>query len=132
VQLYRLIGELLEIGIDEDRLSAVADLVAEMAEESAQRGELDRQNEEWSDDAFIALLDSFASDAHPMIERLQELMVERGWTGWSRIERAAGPSKTPESRPWTVTTGDTHTSTNDSPRHASRTQPENSRSLSEY
>lgn len=51
----------------------------------------DRHNEEWGDDAFIALLDSFASDAHPRIERLQELMVERGWTGWSRIERAAGP-----------------------------------------
>ena len=32
VQLYRLIDELVEVGIDEDRLSAVADLMAEMAE----------------------------------------------------------------------------------------------------
>ena len=63
--------------------------MAEMAEESAERGELDRQSEEMSDDAFVALLDSFATDAHPMVERLQELMVERGWTGWSRMERAA-------------------------------------------
>ena len=52
-----------------------------------------------SDDAFVALMDSFAVDAHPMIERLQELMVERGWSGWSRIERAAEPSATLESRP---------------------------------
>ena len=41
----------------------------------------------WATTRFVALLDSFASDAHPMIERLQELMAERGWTGWSRIER---------------------------------------------
>ena len=91
VRLYRLIGELAENGIDEDRLVAVADLVAEMAEESAQRGELDKQSDEMNDDAFVALLDSFAFDAHPMVERLSELMAERGWTGWSRMERAAEP-----------------------------------------
>jgi DNA-binding transcriptional MerR regulator len=94
VQLYRLISELAEVGIDEERLATVADLVAEMAEESAERGELDQQKEDWNDEAFIALLDSFASDAHPMVERLQELLAERGWTGWSRIERAAEPSAT--------------------------------------
>jgi DNA-binding transcriptional MerR regulator len=89
VRLYRLIGELAENGVDEDRLIAVADLLAEMADQSAERGELDKQNEEMNDDAFVALLDSFAADAHPMVERLQELMIERGWTGWSRMERAA-------------------------------------------
>ena len=47
-----------------------------------------------SDDAFIALLDSFALDAHPMIERLKELLAERGWAGWIRIERAPDPSIT--------------------------------------
>ncbi len=88
MQLYQVIGELLEDGMDEDRLSALADTLAELVEESAQRGELDQQMDEWGDDAFVGLLDSFASEAHPMIERLQELMVERGWTGWTVIERA--------------------------------------------
>ena len=92
IQLYRLIGELLEPGIDEDQLSAVADLIAEMAEESAQRGELDQHSEEMGDDTMIALLDSFASESHPIMERLQELMAERGWTGWSRLERASDPA----------------------------------------
>jgi len=87
VQLYRLLDELVADGMDEDRLSAVADLLAELAEESAARGELEAQNEEMSDDGFVALIDAFASDAHPMVERLQELMAERGWAGWSRIER---------------------------------------------
>jgi hypothetical protein len=41
-----------------------------------------------NDDAFIALVDAFASDSHPLVERLQELMAERGWSGWSRMERA--------------------------------------------
>jgi DNA-binding transcriptional MerR regulator len=89
VQLYRLIGEMLEEGMDERRLKVTVDLLVEMIEESAERGELDRHSEETSDDAFVALVDSFAADAHPMIERIQELMAERGWTGWTRIERAS-------------------------------------------
>jgi DNA-binding transcriptional MerR regulator len=88
VQLYRLIDELVVLGMDEDRLNTVADLIVEMAEESAARGELERQTEEMNDDAFIGLVDSYAFDAHPVVERLQELMAERGWTGWSRMERS--------------------------------------------
>lgn len=88
VKLYLLIDELVAVGVDDDRLVAVADLLVEMIEEAEARGELDRQNHEMSDDGFIALLDSFASGSHPVVERLQELMAERGWAGWSRIERA--------------------------------------------
>ena len=88
VQLYRLIDDLLQRGPDDERLNAVADLIAEMAEQAAERGDLDRQNEELDDDAYVALIDSFASDSHPLVERLQQLMTERGWSGWSRMERA--------------------------------------------
>jgi DNA-binding transcriptional MerR regulator len=87
VQLYRLIADLAEVGMDEERLNAVADLIAEMSEQAAERGALDRQREEMDDDAFIALIDSFASDSHPLVARLKELMAERGWSGWSRMER---------------------------------------------
>jgi DNA-binding transcriptional MerR regulator len=89
VRLYLLIGELVEVGLDEERLVAAADLMAEMSAEAEARGELDLQSEEMNDDMFISVLDSFASDAHPMVERLQELMAERGWTGWTRMERTA-------------------------------------------
>jgi len=88
VRLYGLLDELATAGMDDGRLVAVADLLTELVEEAAQRGELERQNDFSGDDAFIALLDSFAADAHPMVERLQELMAERGWKGWSRLERA--------------------------------------------
>ena len=89
VKLYQLLDELVEVGLDEHRLNAVADLLAEMFEEAAERGELDQQSQEMGDDAFVALLDSFAADAHPLVERVKALLVERGWTGWTRIERAA-------------------------------------------
>ena len=91
VKLYLLIGELAETGMDEERLVEVADLMVVLNEESAKRGGLELQSEELADDAFIALMDAFASDAHPMVERLRELMAERGWTGWSRMERSAAP-----------------------------------------
>jgi DNA-binding transcriptional MerR regulator len=92
VQLYQLIGDLLELGPDEERLNAVADLIAEIAEQAAERGDLDRQNEDLDDDAFVALIDSFASDSHPLVERLQGLMAERGWSGWARMEKADAPT----------------------------------------
>jgi DNA-binding transcriptional MerR regulator len=93
VRLYRLFGELVEDGLDDQRLNAVADLIADMSEQAAARGDLDRQHEEMNDDAFVALIDSFATDSHPLVERLQELMAERGWSGWIRMERAPdGPT----------------------------------------
>lgn len=88
VRLYRLIDELVELGIDDDRLGELADLIVEMAEQSAQRGDLDRQSEQLDDDSFVRLIDSYALDAHPIVERLQELLAQRGWTGWSRMERS--------------------------------------------
>jgi DNA-binding transcriptional MerR regulator len=88
VQLYRLIDELVNGGMDEEKLNTVADLIVQMAEESAERGELEQQTEAMGDDAFIGLMDSYATDAHPIVERLQTLLAERGWTGWSRMERA--------------------------------------------
>jgi hypothetical protein len=92
VRLNALIGELLDVGMDEPRLVEIADLIVEMSEEAEAAGEMELQEDALSDDSFIALMDSFASSAHPMVVRLQELMAERGWTGWSKIERARAES----------------------------------------
>ena len=95
IRLYQLIGQLLDdadgggdIGVDDERLNEVADLIAELAEQAAAHGDLDRQNEEMNDESYVALVDAFASESHPLVERLQELMEARGWSGWSRMERA--------------------------------------------
>jgi DNA-binding transcriptional MerR regulator len=96
LKLYRLIGEMVDVGTSEEQLGEVADLLVDMLEEAAESGELDQQGDAMNDDTFIALLDAFASESHPMMERLQELLIERGWTGWTRIERADSSSSSRE------------------------------------
>ena len=87
VRLYQLIGRIAENWEDEELLRETADLMSELAEHAAASGELDWQDEHMPDAAFIRLMDSFADASHPAIPRLRELIAERGWTGWTRIEK---------------------------------------------
>jgi DNA-binding transcriptional MerR regulator len=87
VRLYQQIGRIAENWEDEELLRETADLMSELAEEAAASGELDWQDEHTPDPAFIGLMDSFADASHPAIARLRELFAERGWTGWTRIEK---------------------------------------------
>jgi DNA-binding transcriptional MerR regulator len=92
VRLYQLLDVLVRDDVDDEQLKEVADLMVELAEQAAANGELDRHTDDLSDDGFIALVDAYASDSHPVVERLQQLMVERGWRGWARIERSPATS----------------------------------------
>lgn len=91
-RLYGAIGALLT-GADDSEAGLVeaADVLAEMAEQAEARGDLDRQDELLADRSFVDLLDSVALAGGPRVVRLQArlqvLMVERGWSGWVRIER---------------------------------------------
>ena len=87
VRLYQLIGRIADNWQDEELLRETADLMSELLEQAAASGELDRQDEHMPDEAFIGLVDSFADASHPVVARLRELIGERGWTGWTRIER---------------------------------------------
>ena len=87
LRLYQLIGRIAERGGDEELLRETADLMSAMFEQAAASGELDRQDEQLSDAAFVQLIDSFADAAHPAVGRLRELLAERGWTGWTRVEK---------------------------------------------
>jgi DNA-binding transcriptional MerR regulator len=87
VRLYQLIGRIAENWQDEGLLRETADLMSELFEQATVRGELDWQDEHMPDAAFIRLMDSFADGAHPAIARLRELIAERGWTGWTRVEK---------------------------------------------
>jgi DNA-binding transcriptional MerR regulator len=75
----------------EERLVEMADLVVEMAEQAAARGELDGQDEALPDPAFADLLNTVVLAAGPEMvrlrDRLLELIVERGWSGLVRMER---------------------------------------------
>jgi DNA-binding transcriptional MerR regulator len=87
VRLYQLIGRIAENGEDEELLCQTADLMSELLQQAADSGELDRQDEHTPDAVFIGLMDSFADASHPAVGRLRELIAERGWTGWTRIEK---------------------------------------------
>jgi DNA-binding transcriptional MerR regulator len=87
VRLYQLIGRIAENWEDEELLRETADLMSELLEQATDSGELDRQDEHMPDEAFIRLMDSFADASHPAVARLRELIAERGWTGWTRINK---------------------------------------------
>ena len=87
VRLYHLLGRIAERWNDEELLHETADLMSELFEQAAASGELDRQDEHMPDAAFISLMDSFADASHPAVARLREMIAERGWTGWTRVEK---------------------------------------------
>lgn len=87
VRLYQLIGRIAEDWQDEELLGETADLMVELLEQASASGGLDRQDVISPDDAFIGLVDSFAEASHPVVPRLRALVAERGWTGWTRLEK---------------------------------------------
>lgn len=88
VRFYRLVGRVVsEADGDQEALALeMADLLAEMFEDAAATGQLDQPDLSMDDAAFVGLLDSMAT-GHPLVTRLQELLAERGWTGWTKVER---------------------------------------------
>jgi DNA-binding transcriptional MerR regulator len=86
VRLYQLLGRIAENAEDEELLRETADLMSELFEQAAASGGLDWQGEHMPDGAFVRLMDSFA-DAHRAVGRLRELIAERGWSGWTQVER---------------------------------------------
>ena len=93
VRFYRLIGRILSDPEDSDALAVeMADLLAEIFEEAAANGQLESQDLDMDDDAFVQLLDSMAED-RPIVQRTRELLAERGWTGWTKVERAPQPRR---------------------------------------
>ncbi len=84
VRFYQLVSRML--AGEEDLVGEMADLLVEMFEEAAATGQLEQQDLNMDDSEFVQLLDSMAV-AHPMVVELQQLLAERGWAGWTRIER---------------------------------------------
>ena len=85
VRLYQLIGRLAQDGENEELLQETADVMIEMFEEAADSGQLDWQGDQ--DAAFVGLMDSFADASHPAVARLRQLIAQRGWTGWTMVEK---------------------------------------------
>jgi len=90
VRLYRVLSEVFESdeGSDDPRLVEAVDILADLLEQ-AYAAAADQPGEWAHDDMPFDLLDALAVESDPRMERMQQLMRERGWAGWSRLERLA-------------------------------------------
>jgi DNA-binding transcriptional MerR regulator len=91
VRLYRLLAEIFEsdAGDDDPRLEEVADIMAaSLAQQADTYGEIDLDG---SDDLPFDLMDALAVESDPRLQRLLDLMRQRGWARWTRPERVPQP-----------------------------------------
>ena len=76
---------------DDPRLEEAADIMAGLAEQAYASGEIDL-GEMAHDDLPFDLLDALAVESDPRVQRLLDLMRERGWAGWTRRRRLDEPT----------------------------------------
>lgn len=85
-ELLRDLGDAIGWAPDDPRLPGLADRLVGTLETAE---EVDQAT--WDDvpipDSLVALLDSVFVDLVPMAPRLIALLEERGWTGWTKLER---------------------------------------------
>ena len=73
---------------DDPRLPAFADRLVSLIEESSEAWQdYDSAGDFALDDDLVDLLDSVFLNSLPVAARLLELLEQRGWTGWTRLER---------------------------------------------
>lgn len=85
-ELYRDLGDVVDCAPDDPRLPEVADRVVAFIEAAAKRAE-GMPDEHPLDDDLVELLDTAFVESFPAAPRLLALLEERGWTGWTMIER---------------------------------------------
>ena len=94
LRIYELAGAIAERwdtnppGADfvvQGHLEKAANLLHELLQDADATGRLDSRQP--ADPAYNNLMDSFANNAHPAVAKLQDLLADRGWTGWTRIEK---------------------------------------------
>lgn len=82
---YLLVSQALEWSADDPRIVELADLLEKMMERGLEEGAGEVPEE--FDDPFVDLLDATTANSSPVAQRLLEILEERGWRGWTRIER---------------------------------------------
>jgi DNA-binding transcriptional MerR regulator len=91
VRLYRVGSELMESdAIDDELLRELADILAGLVEQASAAGEI-LPGEVTRDELPFDLLKALAVESDPRVERMLDLMRERGWTHWIQPERLAEP-----------------------------------------
>jgi DNA-binding transcriptional MerR regulator len=84
VKLYSLAVGALDWPADDPRIVEIADVLERLLIRAVEAGEM---NAEGFDDQFANLLDATMVEAAPGAERVLAILEERGWKGWTNIER---------------------------------------------
>ncbi|MFE1834439.1 MerR family transcriptional regulator [Streptomyces sviceus] len=84
MKLYGLLSGALDWLADDPRIVEIADLLERLMIRAVEAGEVGNDG---FDDQFVALLDSTVAQSTPGAARLLAILEERGWRGWTRIER---------------------------------------------
>jgi DNA-binding transcriptional MerR regulator len=88
IAIYHDFIEAIDWEPDDPRLPAFADRLVANIEETTKNWEgYEGADEFMLDDDLVELLDAVFLDALPIAASLMKLLEERGWTGWTRLER---------------------------------------------
>jgi len=91
VELYRDLASAIHWEADDPRLVAVGDrLVALLEAAGTDATDEWAENDQMSDE-LVELLDSVFLESMPVAARLRQLLEQRGWRGWTRLERIPAP-----------------------------------------
>ncbi|MET0780606.1 MAG: MerR family transcriptional regulator, partial [Microbacterium sp.] len=85
-RLYRLVGSAPSWSPDDPRVVELADVVEHLRIRAVQNGELEIGDAARTD-PLAALLDAAMTESAPVARRLLAILEERGWRGWTQLER---------------------------------------------
>jgi DNA-binding transcriptional MerR regulator len=92
MKLYSLLSGALDWPADDPRVVEVADILERLLIRAVEAGEV---GDDGFDDSFVDLLDSTTVRSAPAAGRLLAILEERGWKGWTRIERVSADRPDP-------------------------------------
>lgn len=87
VAMYRDLVQAADWAADDPRLPALADQLVALFEDTTSWDGAGSQDDFDIDDELVELLDSIFVDSVPAAPALLRLLEQRGWTGWTRLER---------------------------------------------
>jgi len=87
VAIYLDLVEAADWEVGDPRLPAFADRLVAMFEQDAENWSEDQIRDFDLDEDLVELLDEVFVNAVPIARRLLRLLEERGWTGWTKLER---------------------------------------------
>lgn len=85
--IYLDLVEAADWDADDPRLPVIADQLVAMIEKDAEQWSEDQFAAFTLDDHLVALLDEVFLNAVPVARTLLRLLEERGWTGWTKLQR---------------------------------------------